>query len=110
MKWVYACVFLIGWAGPAAASVLDAVNVYPNPVRPHLGDVVATFDNLPGNVDIKIFNAHGSVVREVSIQAPGFFDWELTNDAGSAVASGIYVYVLTDDQGNRRVGKLAVIR
>jgi hypothetical protein len=32
------------------------------------------------------------------------------NDSGDKVASGIYVYLITDSQGDKGRGKMAVIR
>ena len=36
--------------------------------------------------------------------------WDLANDKGDKVASGIYVYLITDGQGNKAKGKVAVIK
>jgi hypothetical protein len=37
-------------------------------------------------------------------------NWDRANDAGELAASGIYLYVITDTQGARTRGKLALIR
>jgi hypothetical protein len=32
------------------------------------------------------------------------------NDSGEKVASGVYIYVITDDEGRIKKGKIAIIR
>ncbi|MDI6736369.1 MAG: hypothetical protein QME42_09310 [bacterium] len=36
--------------------------------------------------------------------------WAVINDDGSKVASGVYLYVIIDASGHKKVGKVAVIR
>ena len=68
-----------------------------------------TFDQMPANSTVKIFTVSGRWVKTLS--APGgSVPWDLTNDAGDRVASGIYLYWIVDGQGNKTRGKLAVIR
>ena len=89
---------------------LSGVRVYPNPWRSdkHSGKPV-TFANLPVGADVKIFTVSGHKAREFD-NVSGSVNWDLTNDSGDKVASGIYVYLITDGQGNKIKGKLAVIR
>ena len=93
------------------ASDFSAVQVYPNPWRSdkHAGKPV-TFANLPLNSTVKLFTASGHKVRELSAQNSGLSTWDLTNDSGDKVASGIYIYLITDSQGNKTKGKVAVIK
>ena len=89
---------------------LSGVKVYPNPWRSdkHAGKSV-TFANLPERPLVKLFTVGRHKVRglnETGGQAP----WDLTNDSGDKVASGIYVYLITDGQGNKVKGKVAVIK
>ena len=58
---------------------------------------------------MKIFTVSGHKVKELS--APGgSMTWDLTNDNGRTVASGLYFYLITDSQGDKVRGKLAVIK
>jgi hypothetical protein len=36
--------------------------------------------------------------------------WDLTNDKGDKVASGVFMYMATDAAGNKVKGKVAIIR
>jgi len=89
---------------------VNAVMVYPNPWRSdkHTGKNM-TFANLPAGSTIKIFTVSGRIVKTLSSSGTSI-PWDLTNDSGGNVASGIYLYLIMDGQGNKTHGKLAVIR
>jgi hypothetical protein len=93
-----------------APSDLSSVKVYPNPWRSdkHAGKSV-TFANLPIGSTVKLFTVSGHLVKTV-IPNLDTATWDLTNDSGDKVASGIYLYVITDGQGNKTKGKVAVIK
>jgi len=84
--------------------------VYPNPWRSdkHSGYPV-TFSGLAAGTDIKIFTVSGHKVAELYTDGPSI-QWDLSNDSGDKVASGIYLYIITDSQGDKVRGKVAVIR
>jgi hypothetical protein len=84
--------------------------VYPNPWRSdkHTGKNI-TFDGLTIGTDIKIFTVSGHKVAELHTDGPSV-QWTLTNDSGDKVASGIYLYVITDNAGDKVRGKMAIIR
>jgi hypothetical protein len=90
------------------AGDLSNLRVYPNPVREYLGDTRVVFDNITDG-KITIYNAQGNRVREMSFDNVAFVIWDLTNDDGKTVASGVYIY-LVDSDGQKKTGKLAVIR
>jgi hypothetical protein len=86
---------------------------YPNPWRADRGYAQQiTFDQLTGKTTVKIFTVSGHLVRTLSTQSSGLstVSWDLTNDSGDRVASGIYIYLATNDQGQQARGKVAVIR
>jgi hypothetical protein len=76
----------------------DLVNVYPNP---YLGfnnseqntfQRFVTFSHLPDDATIRIFNLAGALVRTIVKTNPGqFTTWDLQNESGLPVASGIYI-------------------
>lgn len=84
--------------------------VFPNPWRSDQhGSVPVTFDNLTANATVKIFTIAGHLVRTLSTTSDTVL-WDRTNDSGETVASGLYLYLITNDQGQKRTGKLALIR
>ena len=89
---------------------LSTILIYPNPwdSRKHTG-VPMRFTGLPTTATIKIYAISAHWVRTLTA-AGGATTWDLTNDSGQAVASGYYLYLITDGQGNTSKGKLAVIR
>ena len=64
---------------------------------------------MAGGSDVKIFTASGHKVKELD-GSSGSATWDLTNDSGNQVASGIYLYLIKDSQGNKSHGKLAIIQ
>jgi hypothetical protein len=93
------------------ASDLAGVKVYPNPWRSdkHAAHPTITFAGLTVGTTIKLFTASAHEVKELHTDGPTIA-WDLTNDAGDKVASGIYMYLITDRQGDKVRGKLAVIK
>ena len=93
-----------------AANGLSAVRVYPSPWKStEHADKDIIFDGLPPNSTVKIFTVTGQHV--ITLQATtSQANWKLKNDHGENVASGIYLYLITDDQVGKLRGKIAVIR
>ena len=91
---------------------LSRMVVYPNPVMPnsrHPGRIV--FDSLPSATTVCIYNYNGQLVRRLDKAESGRSRkfWYLDNEEHQDVASGIYIYIV-QCAGDRRVGKLAVVR
>jgi hypothetical protein len=90
--------------------------VVPNPYRASetwnpAGSHELHFINLPTRATIRIYTLAGDLVRELD-HADTIRDyeaWDLTNDAGRDVASGIYVYRVEAD-GFSFQGRFVVIR
>jgi len=87
---------------------------YPNPVRP--GDKQCSIINFPSGKtgNLRIYDSSGNLVRTAAI---GPFDpvvnnvdwsWDLKNNDGRKVASGVYFYVVEMD-GKTARGKIAII-
>jgi len=94
----------------ADSADLASVRVYPNPWRSdkHLGKSI-TFDALALNSTVKIFTISGHCIKTLPTSSSSIA-WDLTNDSGDRVASGIYIYLITDSQGDKVKGKVAVIK
>lgn len=89
-------------------SMLEKAYCYPNPTK---GDEI-TFNGLTNNVKVKIYNIAGELIYEGEwINTGGSYKWNCVNKDSNKLASGSYIYVLTDSvsQSIKR-GKLAIIR
>src|SRR4029077_9821652 len=72
------------------------LRVFPNPWRSdkHTGKSI-TFDHLPLGSVVKIFTVSGHLVRELTPGTdPTSVQWDVKNDSGDKVASGIYLYLI----------------
>ncbi|MEW5691845.1 MAG: fibronectin type III domain-containing protein [Candidatus Hydrogenedentota bacterium] len=108
----------------AAQPSLSNLIIYPNPFKPNDGDAntgrwyVAgdfttgiIFDRLTDDVTIKIFTITGQKVIERRITNTGIAHWDVRNDQGDIVASGVYIAVVEDNKGRGRViKKIAIIK
>jgi len=91
-----------------AGSVLENVYAYPAPFRPAVGHQRLTFCNLPAGAELTVYDLTGArVYRADGLE--GTHRWGAVNDAGRALASGVYLYVVSAG-GESRSGKLTVIR
>jgi hypothetical protein len=90
---------------------LAGVIVYPNPFHPRLAkDNVLKFIGLTDNVDITIYTLSGDVVWSEHIGLTGGgATWDARNLEGREVASGLYVYQITNAHGEKVTGKISVI-
>ena len=67
------------------------------------------FAGLPGNCTIGIYTFSGKLVVTLKDTLPyGEITWDGRNFRKNPAAGGLYIYVLTDGQGNRKTGKIAV--
>ena len=84
---------------------LEQVVAFPNPfvINSPLDSLAFNFGR-PGMV--RIFTPAGELVRRLDANSGWFGD----NQAGERVASGVYVYLLEDDQGNIKRGKILLVR
>ena len=102
-----------------AKTDVEKINVFPNPYygfhyrETSPDNKYVTFNHLPDNAVIRIFDLSGVLVRTINhVSTSGQFDtWNLQNDYNYPVASGIYVvYIDMPDLGTTKILKLAVIQ
>ncbi len=99
----------------------DSVFAFPNPARTRTTiRFVSTL--IPLEAQVSIFDIAGNLVRELagsqmSSPAPGLYHavWDLDNDRGEAVASGVYLFMVKvkggpESQSAKVVKKLAIVR
>jgi len=98
--------------GGMTQSIADAY-VYPNPYRgigPDGKGEAIMFAGLPERATIRIFTVQGVLIRTIEhANLTGGSHWNLTNENGENVASGVYLYTL-ESNGEKIHGKLAVMR
>ena len=94
------------------------INVFPNPYigfNPQETNRYArfvTFNHLPANANIRIFNLAGVLVRTIVKKDPKtqFATWDLNNESGFPVSAGMYVvYIDMPDLGVTKTLKLGII-
>jgi hypothetical protein len=84
---------------PTAVTALDTIGIVPNPYYAYSAYEVSQLDNrvkitnLPQKCTISIFGVDGTLVRKVSRDDSSVtsYDWDLKNDAGVPIASGLYI-------------------
>jgi hypothetical protein len=107
-----------------AAEDLSAADAYafPVPFRPHgpnsgsgagrtgREETGITFTELPAQGTIEVFNVRGERVWRSDIpNASGQLRWDVRNQSGQPVASGVYLYVIQSPK-DKKTGKLAIVR
>lgn len=95
---------------PAAAASLDRVRAYPNPFHPGQGQNRLIFYPLTIGAQIRIHQMTGERVAEIDAPLGGLAAWDGKNRNGRDVASGIYLYVITSPEGEKKTGKVVVVR
>jgi hypothetical protein len=101
-----------------AQSQVGDINVFPNPYYGFSSEELnkynrfVTFNHLPTQATVRIFNLAGVLVRSLEKQDAGqFMYWDLNNDYGLPVASGLYiVYIDLPELGSTKVLKVAIIQ
>ncbi|NQV42636.1 MAG: T9SS type A sorting domain-containing protein [Candidatus Marinimicrobia bacterium] len=96
---------------------LDLIQVFPNPYFGYHSDQTTasgpyvTFSNLPAQEStIRIYDLGGHLVRRFDHESGSYENWNLQNEWGSSVASGIYiVHVEVPNLGNK-ILKVAVFQ
>jgi hypothetical protein len=99
-----------------ARSRLDEIMAVPNPylvystLEAGLNERRVTFHNLPEECTIRVFSLSGQLVRLIEHQSASPFEvWNLENDHGNPVASGMYLIHIRTEYGDRII-KLGVVQ
>jgi hypothetical protein len=94
---------------------LNSIKVAPSPYRLSSGANLR-FINLTGRAEIQIYTVSGVPVRTLyHTDGTGSLEWDVRNDEGSVLASGVYIYYVEsykqDEAGKfSAIGKFAVIK
>lgn len=92
-----------------ASGDLTSVYVYPNPVRPEYEGTVK-ISNLTNKAVVKITDIEGNLVYETTSEG-GTIEWDTTAFGKYKVASGVYMILVSDQDGiETTVKKVMIIR
>jgi hypothetical protein len=83
--------------------------VYPNPYKlADTAQMTFALSSAAGG-SIKIYTLSGKLVKNISVTS-GSTDalWNLTNEAGNRINGGLYVYIMSDSDGNKKTGKIVI--
>jgi len=86
-------------------SIKPAVHTYPNPFKVNETENV-TFTEIPEGSNLTLMSVSGATVRQWSNLPAADLTWDGTNDSGSKVAAGTYLWYL---EGSDIGGKLILI-
>ncbi|WP_185113789.1 hypothetical protein [Chryseobacterium sp. Leaf405] len=85
------------------------VLVYPNPVVASIFKGKVTIKGLAEVTNIRIADTAGNVVHS-AVARGGYYEWDLNNQRGKRVASGIYFVLMTNEDGSdKATAKIAVV-
>ncbi len=111
-------------SGEEQKALFDKVNVFPNPLygfnpatsytNSPVDEPFVTFSNLPDEVTIKIFTLSGSLIRTLrttdkSNPASPYLRWNLLNENGLRVASGLYLAIVSSPKYGEKILKFSII-
>jgi hypothetical protein len=98
----------IDYAFKTSGNELDA-RVYPSPYSPSKGNSMRFSIDGTGGGEVKIYTLSGKLVKKLLIGA-GESDaiWDVLNEEGNSITTGLYIYSITDGEGNKKTGKLAI--
>jgi hypothetical protein len=97
----------------SAINAIDLINVVPNPYYAYSAYETNQLDNrvkitnLPVKCTVRIYTVSGTLVRKLTKDSPQTsLDWDLKNQAGIPIASGLYIiHVEVKDESGNVVGE-----
>lgn len=98
------------FAVAAPTTNLQNVLVRPNPFKLRLNHKDVKFENLSGKVSLWIYNIAGELVFNKDDITDSSYPWSIVNNVGDRVASGVYIYIITNESGEKVTGKVAIIK
>lgn len=105
-----------GFESGMAITDIDDVSVYPNPyygfheLEGSRATKYVSFNHLPETATIKVYTLGGTMVRQIEKDDTGqFAQWDLNNQYGYPVASGIYIVHVSSGE-HEKILKLALVR
>ncbi|MQY58061.1 MAG: S8 family serine peptidase [Clostridia bacterium] len=89
---------------------LESLIVYPNPFSSLKGHSQITFAGLTSDARIRIFTLTAELMKEEEVSWQYSWTWDVKNMTGEELPRGIYLWIVTNTAGGRRIGKIAIIK
>ena len=91
--------------------ITESIVVYPNPFNVNKGIEYVTFNGLSTTATtVRIYNLTGELIYETDEVYNGKAFWDCRNNSGKDVASGIYIYLITNNQNQKSTGKIGIVK
>jgi hypothetical protein len=84
------------------------VKAYPNPLVVSEGSQITFSVSGTTGGEVKIYTISGRVVKKLLIQSGSEVNWDVLNEEGNSITTGLYIYTITDSEGKVKTGKLAI--
>jgi hypothetical protein len=110
--------------GDEEKALFEKVNVFPNPLygfNPATSysntppdDPFVTFSNLPQDITITLYSLSGNKIKTLTTDdkaspASPFLQWDLKNESGIRVASGLYIAIVNSPKYGQKILKFSLI-
>jgi hypothetical protein len=96
-------------AGRSDPDISEAY-AFPSPYRASSGQPGITFSGIGQNSTIRLYTVSGKLVREIRVSGgTGQYLWDVTNEDGEPVESGVYYYSVVSPSSTKQ-GSLAVLK
>jgi hypothetical protein len=87
---------------------IDA-KAYPNPLVVSEGSQITFSVSGTTGGEVKIYTISGKLVKKLVMGAgESEVNWDVLNEEGNNIKSGLYIYAVTDGAENKKTGKLAI--
>ncbi len=91
--------------GPTATADLESLRVFPNPFKYWLGHRTVNFEGLTPAATLKIYDIKGRLLATIDENnGDGLATWT------PKAASGVYLWSVSNPQGQKKTGKIAILR
>jgi hypothetical protein len=85
------------------------VKAYPNPLVVSEGSQITFSVSSATGGEVKIYTISGKLVKKLLIASgDSEVNWDVLNEEGNSITAGLYIYSITDAEGNKKTGKLAI--
>lgn len=91
---------------------ISGIDVKPNPFKPNSDSAhtAIIFDCHSQNSVIKVFTISRKLVWKKEVTGERMVSWDAKGTDGNNLASGVYTYLILEESGAKRSGKIAIVR